>query len=69
MRGERDEAGQGDAGAGRTEHISDEELAVFDRTLARLRALPADAPARTRAEQAAARFLREGRDRRRRRTP
>ncbi|WP_418961579.1 SDR family NAD(P)-dependent oxidoreductase [Streptomyces tritici] len=48
-----------------TAHISDEELAAFDRTVARLRALPADDPVRLRAEQVAASFARDGRTRRR----
>ncbi|MFG2330763.1 SDR family NAD(P)-dependent oxidoreductase [Streptomyces sp. NPDC048604] len=47
------------------EHISDEELAAFDRTVARLRALPVDDPVRLRAEQVASSFTRDGRTRRR----
>ncbi|MFD9222563.1 SDR family NAD(P)-dependent oxidoreductase [Streptomyces sp. NPDC060064] len=47
------------------QHISDEELAAFDRTVSRLRALPVDDPVRLRAEQVAASFARDGRNRRR----
>ncbi|HEY9372812.1 MAG TPA: short-chain dehydrogenase, partial [Streptomyces sp.] len=47
------------------EQISDEELAAFDRTVGKLRALPADDPVRLRAEQVAASFARDGRHRRR----
>ncbi|WP_323376940.1 SDR family NAD(P)-dependent oxidoreductase [Streptomyces smaragdinus] len=47
------------------EGITDDELAAFDRTVARLRALPADDPVRLRAEQVAASFARDGRVRRR----
>ncbi|MFF9909602.1 SDR family NAD(P)-dependent oxidoreductase [Streptomyces sp. NPDC013457] len=47
------------------EEISDEELAAFDRTVGRLRALPVDDPVRLRAEQVAAAFARDGRTRRR----
>ncbi|MCG3041086.1 SDR family NAD(P)-dependent oxidoreductase [Streptomyces fenghuangensis] len=45
--------------------VTDAELAAFDRTVARLRALPADDPVRLRAEQVAASFARDGRLRRR----
>lgn len=41
--------------------FTDEDLAAFDRLVGRLRALPADAPARLRAEQVAASFTRDGR--------
>jgi NAD(P)-dependent dehydrogenase (short-subunit alcohol dehydrogenase family) len=44
---------------------TDDELAQFDRTVARLRALPPDNPVRLRAEQVAASFTRDGRLRRR----
>lgn len=47
------------------EQISDEELASFNRTIGRLRALPVDDPVRLHAEQVAASFAREGRNRRR----
>ncbi|MGW4894605.1 SDR family NAD(P)-dependent oxidoreductase [Kitasatospora sp. NPDC004240] len=43
-----------------------EELTAFSRTLGRLRALPADDPARLRAEREAESFVREGRKQRRR---
>lgn len=46
--------------------VTDGELAAFDRTVARLRALPADDPVRLRAEQVAASFARDGRQRRKR---
>ncbi|WP_329139314.1 hypothetical protein OG552_33090 [Streptomyces sp. NBC_01476] len=46
--------------------ITDEELAAFHRTAGRLRALPADDPVRLRAEQVAASFVRDGRQRRKR---
>jgi NAD(P)-dependent dehydrogenase (short-subunit alcohol dehydrogenase family) len=46
--------------------ISQEELAAFHRTVGRLRALPADDPVRLRAEQVAASFTRDGRQRRKR---
>ncbi|GAA2424726.1 SDR family NAD(P)-dependent oxidoreductase [Streptomyces macrosporus] len=45
--------------------ITDDELAAFDRTVARLRALPADDPVRLRAERVAESFARDGRLRRR----
>ncbi|CAL9561412.1 hypothetical protein SUDANB106_04661 [Streptomyces sp. enrichment culture] len=45
--------------------VTEDELAAFDRTVARLRALPADDPVRLRAEQVAASFARDGRLRRR----
>ncbi|WP_031507856.1 SDR family NAD(P)-dependent oxidoreductase [Streptomyces megasporus] len=48
-----------------TEEITDDELAAFDRTVAKLRTLPADDPVRLRAEQVAASFARDGRLRRR----
>ncbi|MEU8527545.1 SDR family oxidoreductase [Streptomyces sp. NPDC048629] len=47
------------------EQISDAELAAFHRTVGRLRALPVDDPVRLHAEQVAASFAREGRNRRR----
>ncbi|GGT29257.1 SDR family NAD(P)-dependent oxidoreductase [Streptomyces purpureus] len=47
------------------EHISDEELAAFDRTVRKLRDLPVDDPVRLRAEHVAASFARDGRQRRR----
>ncbi|WP_392674142.1 SDR family NAD(P)-dependent oxidoreductase [Streptomyces sp. LN785] len=46
--------------------ITDGELAAFDRLVGRLRALPADDPARLRAEQVAFSFARDGRRGRRR---
>ncbi|MGK5549657.1 SDR family NAD(P)-dependent oxidoreductase [Streptomyces sp. URMC 127] len=45
--------------------ITEEELAAFDRTVRKLRQLPADDPVRLRAEQVASSFAREGRHRRR----
>ncbi|MEV6104799.1 SDR family NAD(P)-dependent oxidoreductase [Streptomyces sp. NPDC051940] len=45
--------------------MTDDELAAFDRTVARLRALPVDDPVRLRAEQVASSFARDGRLRRR----
>jgi NAD(P)-dependent dehydrogenase (short-subunit alcohol dehydrogenase family) len=48
------------------EAVTPDELAAFDRTVARLRALPADDPTRLRAEQVAASFARDGRQRRKR---
>ena len=47
------------------EHIGDDELAAFDRTVKKLRALPVDDPVRLRAEQVASSFARDGRQRRR----
>ncbi|MBW5481684.1 SDR family NAD(P)-dependent oxidoreductase [Streptomyces bambusae] len=47
------------------ETVTEEELAAFDRTVGKLRALPADDPVRLRAEQVAACFARDGRQRRR----
>ncbi|NUS16228.1 MAG: SDR family NAD(P)-dependent oxidoreductase [Streptomyces sp.] len=47
-------------------HVPDEELAAFHRTVGRLRSLPADDPVRLRAEQVAASFVRDGRQRRKR---
>ncbi|REK85848.1 SDR family NAD(P)-dependent oxidoreductase [Streptomyces inhibens] len=41
--------------------VTDEELAAFDRTVARLRALPVDDPVRLRAERVAESFVRDGR--------
>ncbi|MBF6047622.1 SDR family NAD(P)-dependent oxidoreductase [Streptomyces sp. NRRL B-1677] len=54
------EVGAGDTG------ITEEELAAFDRTVGKLRQLPADDPVRLRAEQVASSFAREGRHHRRR---
>ncbi|MFD7445178.1 SDR family NAD(P)-dependent oxidoreductase [Streptomyces sp. NPDC059909] len=45
--------------------ITDEELAAFGRTVERLRTLPLDDPARRRAEELAASFARESRNKRR----
>ncbi len=45
--------------------ITDSELAAFHDTVARLRALPEDDPARRRAERVAESFVRDGRQRRR----
>ncbi|CAM5675496.1 oxidoreductase [Streptomyces spiroverticillatus] len=45
--------------------LSDAEIAAFDRTIARLRALPVDHPVRLRTERVAGTFVREGRHRRR----
>ena len=45
--------------------ITEEELVAFHRTVGRLRALPVDDPVRLRAEQVAASFARDGRQRRR----
>ncbi|MFD8824766.1 SDR family NAD(P)-dependent oxidoreductase [Streptomyces sp. NPDC059605] len=53
------------ARTGDGERLSDEELAAFDRAVAKLRALPVDDPVRLRAEQVAASFTRDGRTRRR----
>ncbi|MFD3436537.1 SDR family NAD(P)-dependent oxidoreductase [Streptomyces sp. NPDC058685] len=47
------------------EHIGDDELVAFDRTVKKLRALPVDDPVRLRAEQVASSFARDGRQRRR----
>ncbi|MFJ9412711.1 SDR family NAD(P)-dependent oxidoreductase [Streptomyces sp. NPDC101227] len=41
--------------------VTDDELAAFDRTIARLRALPLDDPRRVRAERAAGTLVREAR--------
>lgn len=41
--------------------VTDEELAAFDRMVARLRALPVDDPVRLRAERVAESFVRDGR--------
>ncbi|WP_431677825.1 SDR family NAD(P)-dependent oxidoreductase [Kitasatospora sp. KL5] len=48
----------------RTE-LSEDELAAYEHTVARLRRLPADHPVRVRAEKTADAFIREGRRRRR----
>lgn len=48
------------------ERVSDEELAAFDRTVKKLRAMPVDDPIRLRAEQVASSFARDGRMVRRR---
>ncbi|GGU22905.1 SDR family NAD(P)-dependent oxidoreductase [Streptomyces lavendofoliae] len=45
--------------------MTDEELAAFGRTVERLRALPLDDPSRRRAEELAASFARESRNKRR----
>src|SRR5262245_9590321 len=45
--------------------LTEEELAAFDRTVGKLRQLPADDPVRLRAERVASSFAREGRHRRR----
>ncbi|MCX5202924.1 SDR family oxidoreductase [Streptomyces sp. NBC_00237] len=45
--------------------LSDAELAAFDRTIAKLRALSADDPVRLRTERVAGTFVREGRHHRR----
>ncbi|MFF3846148.1 SDR family NAD(P)-dependent oxidoreductase [Streptomyces sp. NPDC002328] len=47
------------------EEISEAELAAFHHVVGRLRALPVDDPVRLRAEQVAASFARDGRQRRR----
>ncbi|BBC31420.1 Short-chain dehydrogenase [Streptomyces graminofaciens] len=57
--------GDGTLGAGGITPITEQELAAFHRTVGRLRALPVDDPARLRAEQVAASFVRDGRLRRR----
>jgi hypothetical protein len=44
-----------------TDAITAEELAAFDRTVAKLRDLPVDDPVRLRAEQVAGSFVRDGR--------
>ncbi|WP_367133562.1 MULTISPECIES: SDR family NAD(P)-dependent oxidoreductase [Streptomyces] len=54
------EGGAGDTG------LTEEELAAFDRTVGKLRQLPADDPVRLRAERVASSFAREGRHHRRR---
>ena len=54
-----------EAADGDMEPVTDDELAAFHRTVAKLRALPADDPVRLRAEQVAASFARDGRQRRR----
>ncbi|MEV4922930.1 SDR family NAD(P)-dependent oxidoreductase [Streptomyces roseoverticillatus] len=53
------EGGAGDTG------ITEDELAAFDRTVGKLRQLPADDPVRLRAERVASSFAREGRHHRR----
>ncbi|MFG2212983.1 SDR family NAD(P)-dependent oxidoreductase [Streptomyces sp. NPDC048638] len=55
-----------DGGTAADGGVGEDELAAFDRTLARLRALPLDDPRRVRAERAAGTLVRDARLRRRR---
>lgn len=48
-----------------TAELSEDDLAAWEHTVARLRRLPADHPVRVRAEKAASEMIREGRRRRR----